>query len=113
MNYEYNGNLLYEDRLENVAKDIRLEYPTIPLHIAKYIAAMEIPITTEVTDEMRFRRTYNILYVCRNKKELKVKLFNQLIHTYQKIYGQYQDIDHLMDKLMYYMINGGDFPEYE
>ena len=113
MKYEYNGHLLFEERLENVAKDILLEYPTIPFRIAKYIAAMEIPITTEVTDEMKFRRTYNILYVCRNKKELKVKLFNKLIHTYQKIYGRYPDIDHLMEKMMNYMINGGLFPEYE
>ena len=113
MKYEYNGNLLFEDRLDAVAKDILLEYPTIPFNIAKYIAAMEIPITTEVTDEMRFRRLYNILYVCRNKKEIKVKLFNQLIHTYQNIYGRYSDIDHLMDKIMYYMVNGGIFPEYE
>ena len=113
MEYNYNGNLLVEDRINEVAKDIQKEYPEINYELAKSIATLEAPITTEVTDEMRFRRLYNILLFTQNDKHLQTKLTSEIIPVYQRISGQYQDIDRVMEKMVMYIISGGLFPFYD
>ena len=112
MEYSYNGNLLAEDRIIEVAKDIQKEYPEISFELAKNIATLEAPITTEANDEIRFRRLYNILFFTQNNTIVKKKVIDDLIPTYQRISGQYEDIDQIMANMIPYIITGDLFPYY-
>ncbi len=112
MKYNYNGNLLNEDRIIEVAKDIQSEYPEINFELAKNIATLEAPITTEVTDEIKFRRIYNILLFTQNNKSLQTKLISKIVQIYKKIYGQYEDIDKVMENMKSYYIDDNLFPFY-
>lgn len=113
MNYDYNGNLLFAERINVVADEIIKKYPEIKREEAIFIATLEPPITTEVTYEIKFRRLFNIMFVKQNDKYLKNKVFWDITNLYKNIYGQNYQIDHLMDKLADHMLNGSIFPLYE
>lgn len=69
MNFEYNGHLLENDRIDLVAKEIVDYYPQISLEKAKEAAMLEGRISAEKTMNDEFNRLYNLMLVnCDNKK---------------------------------------------
>ena len=79
MNFEYNGNLLEDERIEKVAQDIRKQYPEISLQQARNIAMLEGPISTPCDLPMFFERYYHIMLIMKDEKELVKKVFDDLI----------------------------------
>ena len=73
MKYEYNGNLLEEDRINLVSKEIMERYPNINISLARQVAMLEGKISTEKTTEMEFNRLYNILLLS-NHNPISMKL---------------------------------------
>lgn len=68
MRFEYNGNLLEEDRINFVAKEIIDEYPEITIEKAKDAAMLEGKISSDKTVNDELNRLYNIMLVnCENK----------------------------------------------
>ncbi len=67
MEYKYNGNLLYEDRIAQISKELMNEYNFITKSEAMLISTLESPISTDVDDLIKFRRLYNIIYIKRDK----------------------------------------------
>ena len=110
MNFNYNGNLSIEQRVEDASKDIMLRYPEITKENAKRIALLEGPISTKITDEMIFRRLYNIMVVYFNNKPLQYKIFCDMKDIY--IIDKNPKIDSLMDRLIDYINGIGDFPTF-
>ncbi len=106
MNYEYNGNLTYEERLFKVSKDIHKSYPNITLEESYLIATLEPPIN-EVTDEVKFRRLVNILFVKKDEKTIK-KVFNEILLLNTNI----DIINNGIYLLSKYYSGIGKFPEY-
>ena len=113
MNYDYNGNLLFAERINKVADAIITKYPEIKKEEAAFIASLEPPITTQVTDEIKFRRLFNIMFVKQNDKYIENKVFYDITEIYKNIYGQNDKIDNLMNLLVDHMLNGSVFPLYE
>ncbi len=80
MKYEYNGNLLEEDRINLVAKEIITKYPQINLKQAKEIAMLEGKISTDCNLDTRFNRLYNIMLVMNNDINLVKIIYSDLIN---------------------------------
>lgn len=79
MKYEYNGNLLEEDRIALVTKEIIASYPEIEIEQAKEAAMLEGKISTPPDIKMKFERLYNIILVLRNDV-MKIKNpYNDLV----------------------------------
>ena len=78
MRYEYNGNLIYEERVALVSKEIMNNYPFINKSEAILISTMEEPITSSVTDIIKFRRLYNILIVKQDTNTFDIILNDML-----------------------------------
>ena len=69
MKYEYNGNLLENDRINLVANEIINKYPHININEAREIAMLEGKISTDKDIEMEFNRLYNIMLIINSNKE--------------------------------------------
>ena len=80
MKYEYNGNLLEEDRINLVAKEIITKYPQINLNQAKEIAMLEGKISTDCNLDIMFNRLYNIMLVMNNDINLVKTIYSDLIN---------------------------------
>ncbi len=80
MQYEYNGNLLEEDRISLVVNEIVTAYPEIPIDKAKEIAMLEGKISTACNLEMVFTRLYNIMLIMSNDKSIVKKVYLDLFN---------------------------------
>ena len=75
MKYEYNGNLLEEDRVLLVAKEIMNKYPELNFLQAQMTARLEGQISDEVTPDDKLNRLYNIMLINQNDKKLISKVY--------------------------------------
>lgn len=82
MEFEYNGNLNYMDRVKLVANEIIRQYPEIEVESARLAASLEDVITTNPTNEIKFKRLYNILFAVQNNKSI----FNHVLVDIKNIY---------------------------
>ena len=80
MQYEYNGNLLEEDRINQVVNEIVTTYPEIPIDKAKEIAMLEGKISTDCNLEIVFTRLYNIMLIMSNDKSIVKRVYIDLFN---------------------------------
>ena len=80
MNFEYNGNLLEEDRIVNVVNDIVSKYPQVGKDRAKQAAMLEGKISSTVTSSDKLDRLYNIMLVCNDDKDLVTLVYQDYLH---------------------------------
>lgn len=99
MNFEYNGNLEESKRVLQVAEEIVNYYPEITLETAKIIASLEEPITTEVNSVMCFKRLYNILFIIQNNTNIFLKIYNDIVNTYN-LYLTSNNNDEILNRMM-------------
>ena len=76
MKYEYNGNLLEEDRVLLVANEIVEKYPEINFLLTQMAARLEGYISSKVTPDDKLNRLYNIMFINQNNKELITKVYH-------------------------------------
>lgn len=69
MEYEYNGNLLEDERINLVANEIINKYRYIDINKAKEAAMLEGKISTSKNVEIQLNRLYNIMLVINNNKQ--------------------------------------------
>ena len=79
MKYEYNGNLLEEDRVLLVAKEIMSKYPEITFLQAQMTARLEGYISDNVTPDDKLNRLYNIMLINQNDTKLISKVYQDYI----------------------------------
>lgn len=79
MKYAYNGNLLEEERINVVVKEIVDKYDFISLEEAREIAMLEGRISKPVNVDMQFTRLYNILLVMQSDKQKINTIFIDLV----------------------------------
>ncbi len=80
MKYEYNGNLLEEDRINLVANEIINVYHKIPIDKAKEIAMLEGKISTDCNLEIVFTRLYNIMLIMSSDKSIVKRVYIDLFN---------------------------------
>ena len=106
MQYEYNGNLKEEDRINLVVNEIITAYPEIPIDKAKEIAMLEGKISTDCNLEMVFTRLYNIMLIMSNDKSIVKRVYLDLFNILnsnqndEKIYYYYQVLEEIYKFLM-------------
>lgn len=112
MTYEYNGYLTFEERIEEISKQIQKEY-SIDKDLALKIAALEEPITTDDTNDAKFKRYSNILKLCINDEITRKKVISDIFKDYKKIKGRYEKIDIFVSDLTTYLEYNTNIPEYK
>lgn len=80
MEYEYNGDLAEEDRVNQVMLEIIKEYPQIGIGKAREAARLESPISTRKTARMELERLYFIMLANRDDKDLILPIFRDYLN---------------------------------
>lgn len=80
MKYEYNGNLIEEERVNLVATEIVNKYQEITMEEAKSVARLEGSISTKKDVDMEFRRLYNILFIIQGDKKRMLTVYTNLVN---------------------------------
>ena len=110
MEFEYNGNLNYMDRVKLVSNEIIRQYPEIEVESAMLAASLEDLITTNPTNEMKFKRLYNILFAVQNNKSI----FNHVLIDIKNIYDLGYNsnlVESMMNELIRFIVHDRiDFP---
>ena len=110
MNFEYNGNLLEEDRINLVSSEIINKYSDISYEKAKEAAMLEGSISDNVTTNDKLNRLYNIMFVNMDNKSIVYNVFVdylQLLITSKPKDSVFLDI---VDDINQYLNNYGEFP---
>ena len=79
MNFEYNGNLLENDRIILVVKEIVDYYPQISLEKAREAAMLEGKISSEKAVDDEINRLYNLMLVNSDNKNIVSQIYNDFL----------------------------------
>ncbi len=79
MNFEYNGNLLEEDRINLVANEIINKYSQINIEKAKEAAMLEGKISNPKTIHDELDRLYNIMLVNSDNKTIVSLIYKDFL----------------------------------
>ena len=113
MNYDYNANLSFEERVSIIKNEIIKEYPMIDNDSALKIASIELPIDNDDIENSRYRRLSNILYFYRDNELIKNKVINDMLINYKLIKGKNKKIDNYIENIVIYKEYNTDLPIYE
>ena len=112
MDFEYNGNLLEEDRINLVANEIVHKYSQISLEKAKEAAMLEGKISSSKTVNDELNRLYNIMLVNRDNKEIVLLVYKDFLNLLNNNYfdENYNNYIKLVDGINDYFQNYAEFP---
>lgn len=112
MRYEYNGNLLEEDRINLVANEIISTYPQISYDKAKEIAMLEGKISSDKNFDIEFNRLYNIMLVMKDDASILRIVCTDLLGLL-KNNKYHENFDHyttITQAILNFIMNKRDFP---
>ena len=99
MKFEYNGNLLEDERVNLVANEIINKYPQISIEKAKESAMLEGKISEDKTINDELNRLYNIMLVNCDDKNIVSLIYKDFLNILKN--------NHLEENNNYiYLING-------
>ena len=112
MNYEYNGNLLEDDRVNLVANEIVKKYKDVSFEKAREAAMLEGRLSNPKTAIDELNRLYNIMLVNCDNRALVSEVYKDFIdvlniNNYLKYDNRYLDLSNLIND---YLQSYGDFP---
>ncbi len=112
MDFEYNGNLLEDDRINLVAKEITSKYSKIDLEKAKEAAMLEGRISDTKTTDDELNRLYNIMLVNSDNKNVVLIVYKDFLETLKKNYneGKENNYVYLVDDINAYLDGNTEFP---
>lgn len=84
MNFEYNGNLLEEERVEQVTNEILTKYPNYNKEQAKKAARLEGYISEDKNLNMELTRLYNLMLTSKENKETVYTIYVDFLNTLEK-----------------------------
>lgn len=112
MNFEYNGNLLEDDRINLVANEIVNKYSQINLEKAKEAAMLEGKISDSKTINDELNRLYNIMLVNSDNKEIVTIVYRDFLEALKnsKIEEDSNKYVNLVDGINAYLQYNAEFP---
>lgn len=112
MDFEYNGNLLEEDRINLVANEIVNKYSQIGFEKAKEAAMLEGKISNSKTINDELNRLYNIMLVNSNNKEIVLIVYKDFLNLLNNTNIEIDKNNYLnlVDGINAYFQNHAEFP---
>ena len=112
MDFEYNGNLLEDDRINLVANEIDNKYSQISLEKAREAAMLEGKISDYKTINDELNRLYNIMLVNSDNKEIVIIVYKDYLEVLKNsnIEEGRNNYINLVDGINAYLQNYAEFP---
>ena len=112
MDFEYNGNLLEDDRINLVANEIVNKYSQISFERAKEAAMLEGKISNPKTVNDELNRLYNIMLVNSYNKQIVTIVYKDFLEVLKNsnIEEDRDNYINLVDEINAYLQNNAEFP---
>lgn len=110
MIFEYNGNLLEEDRINLVVKEITSKYPQISIETAKEAAMLEGKISSNKTVDDELNRLYNIMLVNSENKNIVTLIYKDFLKLLKENNVEDNNYIYLAEGINNYLQNYAEFP---
>lgn len=110
MKFEYNGNLLEDDRINLVVNEIINKYPQISPSKAKEAAMLEGKISNSITVNDKLNRLYNIMLVNSDNKEIVLIVYKDFLNLLNNNNIEKDNYINLVDGINAYFQNYAEFP---
>lgn len=110
MIFEYNGNLLEEDRINLVVKEITSKYPQISIQKAKEAAMLEGKISSNKTVDDELNRLYNIMLVNSENKNIVTLIYKDFLKLLKENNVEDNNYIYLAEGINNYLQNYAEFP---
>lgn len=112
MDFEYNGNLLEDDRINLVTNEIVNKYSQISLEKAREAAMLEGKISDYKTINDELNRLYNIMLVNSDNKEIVIIVYKDYLEVLKNsnIEEGRNNYINLVDGINAYLQNYAEFP---
>jgi len=110
MIFEYNGNLLEEDRINLVVKEITSKYPQISIEKAKEAAMLEGKISSNKTVDDELNRLYNIMLVNSENKNIVKLIYKDFLKLLKENNVEDNNYIYLAEGINNYLQNYAEFP---
>lgn len=110
MEFEYNGNLLEEDRIELVAKEINDKYPMISIEKAKEAAMLEGKISTQKNMLDELNRLYNIMLTNSESKVIVSLVYKDFLKVINDNNAQSTIYYSMIEQINDYIMGYSEFP---
>ena len=110
MIFEYNGNLLEEDRINLVVKEITSKYPQISIEKAKEAAMLEGKISSNKTVDDELNRLYNIMLVNSENKNTVTLIYKDFLKLLKENNFEDNNYIYLAEGINNYLQNYAEFP---
>lgn len=110
MIFEYNGNLLEEDRINLVVKEITSKYPQISIEKAKEAAMLEGKISSNKTVDDELNRLYNIMLFNSENKNIVTLIYKDFLKLLKENNVEDNNYIYLAEGINNYLQNYAEFP---
>lgn len=110
MKFEYNGNLLEDERINLVAKEIVDKYPVISMEKAADAAMLEGKISKDKTVYDVLNRLYNIMLVNCENKNIVMFIYKDFVDIIKDNHVEDDKYIYLSDGIANYLQNYNEFP---
>ncbi len=111
MQFEYNGNLLEDDRIILVANEIVNKYPGMDIEKAKEAAMLEGRISKEKTINDELNRLYNLMLVSCNNKDMVSLIYKDFLNILRNNKLEESNIYYyIIDEINNFLQNDVEFP---
>lgn len=110
MIFKYNGNLLEEDRINLVVKEITSKYPKISIEKAKEAAMLEGKISSNKTVDDELNRLYNIMLVNSENKNIVTLIYKDFLKLLKENNVEDNNYIYLAEGINNYLQNYAEFP---
>lgn len=113
MDYSYNANLTFEERVSKITKEIITTYPFIDKDIAIKIASIELPIDDDNKDDAMFKRLSNILFFYKDNELIKNRIINEILDNYKNLDNKTEKINNFINDILIYRNYNTEIPLYK
>lgn len=111
MDFEYNGNLLEDDRIKLVSNEIISKYPQVSVEKAREAAMLEGRISSDKTVEDELNRLYNIMLVNSDNKDIVSIIYKDFLNLLESNSFEEDSIYMaLTNSINNYLKNDDEFP---
>lgn len=110
MIFEYNGNLLEEDRINLVVKEITSKYPQISIEKTKEATMLEGKISSNKTVDDELNRLYNIMLVNSENKNTVTLIYKDFLKLLKENNFEDNNYIYLAEGINNYLQNYAEFP---
>ena len=110
MEFEYNGNLLEEDRIDLVSKEIIDKYPMISIEKAKEAAMLERKISTQKNMLDELNRLYNIMLTNSESKVIVSLVYKDFLKVINDNNAQSTIYYSMIEQINDYIMGYSEFP---